>query len=115
MNEILREAGLEGAPTNEKCTVIKNKRALQKEVDGLDTSLIIDDGKRPSRQRTVKPVYTAEPDSSDEEEDEEEQSSEEDDFSGDSDHEEPENEKSKKKSKKADSEEEESEASDEED
>lgn len=84
LNDILHEAGLRGTPTLEKCAAIKQKRDLQKEVEGLDTSLIIKDGGGRStrtRQRGSKPVYTVDVPSSEEEEEEEEdeESSEEDD------------------------------------
>lgn len=126
LNDILHEAGLRGPPTLDKCAAIKHKRDLQKEVEGLDTSLIIKDSESRStrtRQRAAKPVYTVDAPSSEDEEEEEEDSSEEEEEEeysendADSDKEEPARKSSKKSSKKskAKSDEEESEVSSDED
>jgi hypothetical protein len=51
--------GVVGRPTIEQCQIIKDARELQQEVDGLDTSLIIDDNNdRSSRRgrRSAKPA-----------------------------------------------------------
>lgn len=74
--------GIEGNPSLEKCAAIKRKRDLQKEVEGLDTSLIIEEKGRPSRARqraASKPTYVIENDSSEEEEEEDDDEDDDDD------------------------------------
>jgi hypothetical protein len=62
---------MQGKPSLEKCAAIKKKRDLQKEVEGLDTSLIIEnEGGRRSRGRSVtanRPSYVVDKDTSEEE------------------------------------------------
>lgn len=43
MLKLLRNKGLEGEPTLAKCRALKKKRKVEKEIQELDTSVIIDD------------------------------------------------------------------------
>lgn len=82
LKDYLKELGLEGKPSLEKCAAIKRKRDLQKEVEGLDTSLIIEEEGRPSRTRqraASKPSYVIEKDSSEESEEDDDDDEEEED------------------------------------
>jgi hypothetical protein len=106
LNKVLYDAGLRGTPTVEKLAAIKHKRAIQKEIEGLDTSLIIDSGDRRAtrtRQRNTKPTYAVVAESSEEEEGEEEDEEEEESESEDGySHDEDEPTKNKKDSEEED-------------
>lgn len=104
----LKEVGIEGIPSLEKCAAIKKKLDLQREVQGLDTSLIIGGG-RPTRQRAAaRPTYAVdisseEEESSsaeDDEEDDEEEEEEDEEEEGENKNEEESNEKDEPAPKK---------------
>ncbi|OBZ84077.1 hypothetical protein A0J61_07878 [Choanephora cucurbitarum] len=62
LKNMLKDLGVHGRPSIEKCEAIKRERELKAELDSLDTSLIIDQANerptRRSRNAVGKPNYT---------------------------------------------------------
>jgi hypothetical protein len=79
---MLKELGMEGKPSLDKCEAIKKERELKAELDSLDTSLILDTetkGGRSTRLRNKaqsRPSYAIDIETSEEEEEEEEEGDE---------------------------------------
>ncbi|KAG1494543.1 hypothetical protein G6F47_009243 [Rhizopus delemar] len=73
LQTILKELGVEGRPSNEKCQAVKRERELKKEFESLDTSNIIkDDGAEEESNDELSESEEQEENDEDEENDEEE-------------------------------------------
>jgi hypothetical protein len=66
---ILRELGMEGRPTLEKCRAIKEKREFQEELKAIEDNQVIETRLRSQNQSTQRPPLIDDTDTDDEDED----------------------------------------------